>query len=95
MRQSLARLLLRFFEAHDRERDLLRWVVSEEVTKAANPDTIFRSPFFMLGFLFQFQIALTTCSLCREESLSMKLLSLNAFTGRGTIPQSFLYLFLF
>jgi hypothetical protein len=35
-------LLLRFFQAHGRERELLRWVISEEVTRAVSPDTIFR-----------------------------------------------------
>jgi hypothetical protein len=52
LRQSLARLLLRFFKAHDRERDLLQWVVSEEVTKAANPDTIFRYHLFFCSLIF-------------------------------------------
>jgi hypothetical protein len=40
--QTLARLLLRFFQAHGRERELLRWVISEEVARAVSPDTIFR-----------------------------------------------------
>lgn len=40
--EELAELLLNFFTAYGKERELLSWVISQEVKSANNPGTLFR-----------------------------------------------------